>query len=51
MGEFKIDGPKTNWEGTYRFVPDGNRIDVVTSYVYWNPPNMNYTQVNKTYYM
>ena len=30
---------------------DGNKIDVVTSYVFWNPPKTNYTQVNKTYYM
>ena len=51
IGNFKINGVDTDWEGTYRFVPDGNKIDVVTSYIWWNPPNTNYTQVNKTYYM
>jgi hypothetical protein len=51
IGKFKINGPDTDFEGTYKFVPDGNQIAVVTSYIWWNPPNTNTTQVNKTYFM
>jgi hypothetical protein len=51
IGKFKINGPDTDFEGTYKFVPDGNQIAVVTSYIWWNPPNTTTTQVNKTYFM
>lgn len=53
VGNFKINGVDTDWNGTYKLVPDGNKIDIITSYLWWNPngPNTNYTQVNKTYYM
>ncbi len=34
IGNFKINGVDTDWEGTYQFVPDGNKINVVTSYIY-----------------
>jgi hypothetical protein len=52
IGKFKINGPDTDWEGTYRFVPNGTRIAVVTSYI-WYPVNQtnNITKVNRTYFM
>ena len=52
IGKFKIDGPVTDWEGTYRFVPVGSRIAVITSYILY-PVNQTtkIKHVNKTYYM
>ena len=54
IGTFKINGQDTDWEGTYKFVPDGNKIAVITSYI-WYPVGQEIkgkiTQVNKTYYM
>lgn len=53
-GNFKIDGPLTDWEGTFKFVPSGNKIAIQTNYI-WYPhaqkseENIHY--VNKTYYM
>jgi hypothetical protein len=51
IGNFKINGQKTNWEGTYKFVPDGNKIAVITSYIWYSVGQTNTTQVNRTYYM
>ncbi|UTB33134.1 MAG: hypothetical protein NKF70_02345 [Methanobacterium sp. ERen5] len=51
IGYFKINGPMTDFEGTYRFVPQGTRIAVVSSYLWWNVNSTNKTQINKTYYI
>ncbi len=42
IGYFKINGPDTDFQGTYKFVPDGTRIAVITSYIWWNPPTYKY---------
>lgn len=53
-GNFKIDGPATDWEGTFKFVSQGNKIAILTNYI-WYPhgqkENGKITNVNKTYYM
>lgn len=53
-GNFKIDGAVTDWEGTFKFVPDGNKIAIVTNYI-WYPHGQKeegkIKTVNKTYYM
>ena len=51
IGYFKINGVDTDFEGTYRFVPQGTRIAVVSSYLWWNVNSTNKTQINKTYYL
>ena len=51
IGYFKINGKDTVFQGTYQFIPDGSRIDVKTSYVYYFVGETNTSQVNKTYYM
>ena len=54
LGNFKINGPDTDWEGTYKFVPDGNKIDIITSYILYPVGQKvpgKIIQVNKTYYM
>jgi hypothetical protein len=51
IGYFKINGVDTDFQGTYKFVPDGNQIAVITSYVYNFVGETNTTQVNRTYYM
>ena len=51
IGYFKINGKDTVFQGTYQFIPDGSRIDVKTSYIYYFVGETNTSQVNKTYYM
>lgn len=51
IGYFKINGPMTDFEGIYRFVPQGTRIAVESSYLWWNVNSTNKTQINKTYYL
>lgn len=34
-GKFKIDGPVTDFKGSFQFVPDGKRIKILTDYVYY----------------
>jgi hypothetical protein len=51
IGEFKINGQMTDFQGNYRFVQDGNRIAVITSYNYNFVGQTNTSQVNRTYYM
>ena len=51
IGYFKINGAKTDFQGTYKFVQDGNRIAVQTNYIYWFVGETNTSQVNRTYYM
>lgn len=50
-GYFKINGPMTDFEGTYKFIPQGTRIAVVSSYLWWNVNSTNKTQINRTYYI
>lgn len=38
-GKFKIDGPMTEWKGTFNVKEDGNRIKLEMDYVYY--PNNN----------
>lgn len=53
-GEFKINGPVTDWEGTFKLVPDGNRIGVFANYI-WYPVGHKVPgqihDVNRSYYM
>ena len=53
-GNFKIDGAVTDWEGTFKFVSQGNKIAILTNYI-WYPHGQKesgkITNVNKTYYM
>jgi hypothetical protein len=53
-GNFKIDGAATDWEGTFKFVPQGNKIAILTNYI-WYPhgqkENGTIHYVNKTYYI
>lgn len=53
-GNFKINGPDTDWEGTFKFSPDGNKIAITTNYIYYphgqkTQENIHY--INRTYYM
>ena len=54
LGNFKINGVDTDWEGTFKFVLDGNKIDIITSYILYPVGQKvpgKIIQVNKTYYM
>jgi hypothetical protein len=35
LGNFKIDGPMTDWKGTFNIKEDGNRIKLQMDYVYY----------------
>ena len=53
-GNFKIIGPFTDWEGTFKFVPDGNKMAVITNYIYYPHDQKvegKIKSVNRTYYM
>lgn len=54
IGNFKIDGPVTDWEGTFKCIPEGNRIGIITTYI-WYPVGQKVDDkihyVNRTYYM
>lgn len=53
-GNFQIIGPDTDWQGTFQFVQEGNKIAVKTNYIVYRhgQPNVgNVSHVNKTYYM
>ena len=51
IGYFKINGPMTDFEGTYKFIPQGTRIAVVSSYWYWAVNSTIKKQINRTYYI
>lgn len=51
LGYFKINGVDTDFQGTYKFVPDGTKIAVITSYTWNSVGQTNTTQVDRTYYM
>jgi len=51
IGYFKINGKDTIFQGTYQFIPDGSKIAVQTSYIYYFVGETNTSQVNRTYYM
>lgn len=54
IGNFKINGVKTDWEGKFNLVPENNQIALKTDYI-WYPKNNktsdNIEEVKKTYYM
>jgi len=51
-GAFQIIGAATYWEGTFKMVEEGNRIAVISDYIYYpnNHPEK-VKRVKKTYYM
>ena len=54
LGNFKIDGVKTDWEGTFNLVPENNRIALKTDYILYHHANKNdgsIRAVKKTYYI
>lgn len=51
-GAFRIIGAATYWEGTFKMVPEGNRIAVISDYIYYpNGHPEKVKRVKKTYYM
>ena len=53
-GKFKINGPMTDWEGTFHVIQANNRIILKADYIMYPNNNRNYNnvvKVNKTYYM
>ena len=54
IGNFKINGIKTDWEGTFKLVPENNRIALKADYIWYHHVNKNdgsIRKVIKTYYM
>ena len=54
LGNFKIDGVKTDWEGTFNLVAESDRIAFKTDYILYPHDNKtpnNIKEVKKTYYM
>ena len=54
LGNFKIDGVKTDWEGTVNLVPENNHILLKADYILYphdNKTPSNVKKVKKTYYM
>ena len=53
-GNFKINGPLTDWEGTFYVVQENNRIALKADYIYYPHGQKsvdNVRKVKKTYYM
>ena len=54
LGNFKINGAKTDWEGKFNLVPENNRISLKMEYIWYPHANKNdgsIKKVKKTYYM
>ena len=54
LGNFKIDGVKTDWEGTFNLVQENNKMALKTDYILYphdNKTPQNIKEVKKTYYM
>jgi len=54
LGNFKINGIKTDWEGTFNLVPENNRMALKADYIWYHHANKNdgsIRVVKKTYYM
>lgn len=53
-GYFKINGPMTDWEGTFNIAQENNRIALKADYIWYphaNKTSWNVKEVQKTYYM
>ena len=54
LGNFKIDGVMTDWEGTFNLVQENNQIALKSDYISYPHDNKtpeNIKKVKKTYYM
>jgi hypothetical protein len=54
LGNFKINGVKTDWEGTFSLIPENNRMALKADYIWYHHANKNdgsIRTVKKTYYM
>ncbi|MEL7669210.1 hypothetical protein [Methanobacterium sp.] len=54
IGNFKINGVKTDWEGTFNLVPESNKIVLKADYIWYHHANKNdgsIRKVKKIYYM
>lgn len=54
LGNFKINGVMTNWEGTFNLVPENNQIALKTDYILYPKNDKTSTtikEVKKTYYL
>ena len=54
IGNFKINGVKTDWEGTFKLAPENNKIELKADYIWYHHANKNdgsIKKVKKTYYM
>lgn len=54
LGNFKIDGQMTDWEGTLNFTQENNGIALKADYIWYpqgNKTPQNTKEVHKTYYM
>ncbi len=54
LGNFKINGVKTDWEGTFKLIPENNRMALKADYIWYHHANKNDGSiriVKKTYYM
>ena len=54
LGNFKIKGVMTDWEGTFNLVPENNKIALKADYIWYphaNKSNGSIRKVKKTYYM
>ena len=54
LGNFKINGVMTDWEGKFNLIPENNQITLKTDYIWYPHGNKTYyniKKVKKTYYM
>lgn len=54
LGNFKINGVMTDWEGKFNLVPENNQIALKTDYILYPHENKtpnNTKEIKKTYYM
>jgi hypothetical protein len=54
LGNFKINGVLTDWEGKFNVIQENNRIALKADYILYprdNKTSYNIKEVKKTYYM
>jgi hypothetical protein len=54
LGNFKIDGVETDWEGTFNLIPKNDQIALKMDYIWYphdNKTSTNIKKVIKTYYL
>ncbi|MGB9980663.1 hypothetical protein [Methanobacterium sp.] len=51
LGNFKINGPISNWEGKFNLIPENNQIALKSDYIWYPHNTLNIKEVKKTYYM